>query len=183
MIYPEKQIKLKDNRNAILRSVELKDAPLMLEYMRVTAAETPYLLREPEEVTLSLEGEERILTSMIESPRNLMLTAWVDGRHAGNCSVSAQGNKMRLRHRCSIGIALYQEFCSLGLGRQMLSAVLEVAKECGYEQAELGVISGNENAIALYESLGFETYGTLKRAMKYKNGSYADEILMVKDLR
>lgn len=183
MIYPEKQIKLKDNRTAILRSVQLQDAALMIEYMRVTAAETPYLLREPEEITISLEGEERILTSMIESPRNLMLTAWVDGRHAGNASINAQGGKMRLLHRCSMGIALYREFWGLGLGRQMISILFEEAKKCGYEQMELGVIAGNEKAIALYENLGFETYGTLKRAMKYKDGSYADEILMVKDLR
>lgn len=183
MIYAEKEIKLKDNRTAILRSAQLEDAAKMIEYMRVTAAESPYLLREPEEVTLPLESEERILKGMIDSATDLMLTAWVDGKHAGNCSVSIQGNKKRILHRCGIAIALYQEYCGLGLGRQMLSAALEVAKECGYEQAELGVIAGNERAVALYESLGFGAYGTLKHAMKYKDGSYADEILMMKDLR
>ena len=70
----------------------------------------------------------------------------------------------------------------MGLGRQMLSLLLEQAKKCGYEQAELEVSAGNKNAIALYESMGFTIYGTLKRAMKYQDGSYADDYLMVRDL-
>lgn len=42
--------------------------------------------------------------------------------------------------------------------------------------------AGNKNAIALYESMGFTIYGTLKRAMKYQDGSYADDYMMVKML-
>lgn len=183
MNYENTEIKLKDNRTAILRSAELSDATVLIDYLKVTATETPYLLREPEEIQVTLEMEERILQSIIDNPRGLMLTAWVDGKHAGNCSVNPAGGKLRLLHRCSVGIALYQEYCGLGLGRKMMQAVLEEAKKCGYEQAELGVIAGNERAIALYESLGFVAYGTLKHAMKYKDGSYADEILMLKDLR
>lgn len=35
----------------------------------------------------------------------------------------------------------------------MLETVLKTAKEIGFEQAELEVISDNQNAIALYEKL------------------------------
>lgn len=65
----------------------------------------------------------------------------------------------------------------------MLRAVLEAAKECGYEQAELEVVSTNTKAIRLYESEGFTIYGTRPHGMKYQDGTYADEYLMKKDLR
>lgn len=111
-----------------------------------------------------------------------MLIATIDGKHVGNCAMMPIGNKQRLRHRCSIGIALYQEYQGIGLGKQMLSTVLEQAKEYGYEQAELEVMTGNHKAISLYMSLGFEVCGTLKNNMKYKDGTYADAYSMIKFL-
>ena len=44
------------------------------------------------------------------------------------------------------------------------------AKESGFEQAELEVISDNQNAITLYEKLGFQKYGTFPDNMKYADG-------------
>ena len=49
-------------------------------------------------------------------------------------------------------------------------------------QAELEVIAANSGAIALYKSLGFEICGTMKHAMKYKDGTYADMYTMAKQL-
>ena len=59
---------------------------------------------------------------------------------------------------------------------------LECAKECGYEQAELEVVSKNERAVALYEKIGFERVGERPKAMKHKDGSYDSNIIMVKQL-
>jgi ribosomal protein S18 acetylase RimI-like enzyme len=64
----------------------------------------------------------------------------------------------------------------------MLETILEVARKLGYEQAELEVIAGNDQAIALYEKLGFRKYGTFPDNMKYKDGSYADAYWMMKKL-
>ena len=61
----------------------------------------------------------------------------------------------------------------------MLEKVLDIARNCGSEQAELEVISGN---IALYEKLGFVRYGTFPDSMKYSNGTYTDAIWMMKKL-
>ena len=58
--------------------------------------------------------------------------------------------------------------------------VLDIAKKAGYEQAELEVIANNKPAIALYEKLGFQKYGTFPDNMKYADGSYADAYWMMK---
>lgn len=181
MIY-EETTTLKDGRTCILRNARREDAADLITYLKVTSGETPYLIREPEEITLTIEQQEAFLQSKLEEPEELMLIAIVDGKHVGNCSLSSLGNYKRYAHRCSVAIALYQEYCGVGLGRKMLGTVLEVAKACGYEQAELEVIKGNERAIGLYKSLGFEITGTYPNNVKYKDGSYADAYVMVKML-
>lgn len=46
----------------------------------------------------------------------------------------------------------------------------------------LTVRSDNARAIHLYEKVGFERYGIQPRAFKLKDGTYRDEIIMVKML-
>ena len=176
----EKKDKL--GRTITLRSAELRDAEALLSYMRTTTAETPYLIREPEEVTMTMEQEEAFLQSKTDAERELLLIAETDSRHIGSCSLMQVLPYKRFDHRCSIAIALYQEFCGAGIGEIMLRTLLEAAKQAGYEQAELEVVSENHRAMALYEKLGFEKHGHLPHNMKYADGSYADAEWMVKKL-
>ena len=87
-----------------------------------------------------------------------------------------------VKHRCSIGIALYKQYWGLGIGRELMYLLLESAKKCGYEQAELEVVSKNERAVALYEKIGFERVGERPKTMKHKDGTYDSNIIMVKQL-
>lgn len=177
-------IEVKDKTGAavILRNAETEDAEMLMRYLKAVAEETPYLLREAEEWTLNLDQEKEIINAKIEDDRELMLIALVDGKHAGNCSLMRAGHVIRNRHRCTVGIALYQEFCGRGIGRIMLDTVLGAAKRAWYEQAELEVAAGNARAIALYEKLGFERYGRFPNNMKYKDDSYTDTYWMMKRL-
>ena len=63
-----------------------------------------------------------------------------------------------------------------------MSEILAGAKAAGFEQAELDVVSANAPAIGLYKKMGFEITGTIPHAFKYRDGSYADFLFMVKDL-
>ena len=137
MIFEARKVIDKTGQEVILRNAEKRDAQDLIHYLKVTTAETPYLIREPDEVTLSVEQEEAFIQNMVESERELMLIATVDGKHVGNCSLMSIGSFKRYRHRCEIAIALYQEYCGRGIGRMMMETVLEAAKELGYEQAEL----------------------------------------------
>lgn len=182
MIYAEKIVQTKDGRNIILRNARKEDSASLIEYLKIMATETRFLVSEPEEIRLTLEQEENFIESKQKSEKELLLVATLDGKHIGNCSLCSMGTKQRYKHRCSVAIALYKEYCGLGIGRQMMSTVLEQAKHCGYEQAELEVIVDNKPAIALYKSLGFEIYGTMKNNMKYNDGTYGDAYFMVKYL-
>ena len=169
-------------REIVLRNAEVSDGEALVKYMKATAAETPFLIREPEEVTLTPEQEESFLQSKIEDDKELMLIATIDGKHIGNCSLMRMGSYKRYSHRCDVAIALYKEYCGAGIGKIMLETILDVARQCGYEQAELEVIANNENAIALYEKLGFKEYGRFPDNMKYSDGPYVDAIWMMRKL-
>ncbi|MBD5149682.1 MAG: GNAT family N-acetyltransferase [Oscillibacter sp.] len=182
MDYQEKTVPLKNGGTCLLRRPEENDAEILIAYLKSTAAETRFFQREPEEHTETVEDEAAFIREVNEAERDLLLLAFVDGRFAGSCGMDSRGNKQRVRHRCDIGISLYQEFCGMGLGTLMLTELLEMARQCGYEQAELEVIDGNIPAMGLYRKLGFEAYGTRPRDVKYKDGTYADAHLMVKRL-
>lgn len=182
MIFPEQRFRLKDGRTCALRAAQPEDAEAMLDYLRTTAGETPYLLREPDEVDMTVEQEADFLRTMRDNPRALMLLVLVDGDCAGCCSVMPVGTRSRVLHRCGFAIALYEKYCGQGLGHTLLQTAMDAAKAAGYEQGELSVVCGNDRALRLYTHLGFERCGTLPHTLKYRDGRYADEILMVKTL-
>ncbi|MBW3494436.1 MULTISPECIES: GNAT family N-acetyltransferase [Bacillus] len=65
-----------------------------------------------------------------------------------------------------------------GLARELITNAIQRAREIKLEQLNLGVVSTNEPAKKLYESMGFKTYGIEKRATKM-NGVYSDFEYMV----
>lgn len=182
MIFKPIEIQDKLGRTIVLRTPTPDDADALIDYLKVISAETPYLIREPEEITITHEQEVNFINNSIASERSVILIATLDDNHIGNCSLQSLGNFKRYAHRCDIAIALYQEYCGYGIGKQMLETILKIAKEIGYEQAELEVISSNTSAIALYEKLGFKKYGTFPRNMKYSDGTYDSADWMMKEL-
>lgn len=176
------EVKDKLNRTIVIRSAIADDAEDLIKYLKVTTEETPYLIREPDEVAITHEQEVAFINNCLNSDKSLLLIATLNGSHIGNCSLNPIGSYRRYAHRCEVAIALYQEFCGCGIGRTMLEHMLKVATKMGFEQAELEVISDNKSAIALYEKLGFKKYGSLPDNMKYASGHYASADWMMKKL-
>ena len=182
MKFPEREIILKDGRKCVLRPTGPDLAAEMIEYMKVTAGETEWLLRYPDEVKFTLESEKEILGNLLENPYAIMMIAVVDGKVAGNGSVNGIGDKRKIQHRCSLAIALYEEFWGLGIGTAMIDYMSELAGQIGWKQLDLEVVAENEQAIALYKKCGFIETGRRHNALKFDDGSFHDEILMYKDL-
>lgn len=182
MRFPERQVTLKDGRTCILRSTGPEMAEEMIEYMKKTAGETEWLLRYPDEVNYTAEGEKELLSRILEDPGHVMMAAIVDGKVAGNGSVSGIGGKRKILHRCSLAIALYQDYWNLGIGRAMIDYLTELARQMGFTQMDLEVVAENTQAQALYRKCGFIESGRRVHALKFDDGSLHDEILMYKEL-
>lgn len=170
-----------NGKELLLRSATEEDAQMLLDYIKVTCGETRFLVKEPEEITMTVEQERNFINNMNASDNSLLLLGFLDGEYVGNCSFAGSGAR-RYKHRVSMGIALYQKYTGMGIGRVMIENIIEIAREKGFEQMELEVVANNERAIHLYKKMGFEIYGTFPDNMKYKDGTYADAYWMMRKL-
>lgn len=161
-----------------IRSPGPEEGQELADYYRRSCGETLFLLSEPEDVEYTAESEARYIEENEKSDDSLILCAYVDGKLAGNCSFSPVGSRARIRHRASTGIALFRDYWHMGIGETLMGIVISKARECGYEILELEVVSSNEAALGLYTKLGFKECGRLRNAMKYRDGTYADFVVM-----
>ena len=119
---------------------------------------------------------------MEDHERSFMLAAFLDGELVGNCGVNAMSDHFKMRHRASLGISIKKKAWGLGLGTLLMEKALEQAKENGFTQVELGVFADNDRARYLYRKLGFTEMGCIPKAFCLKDGTYRDEVQMVKFL-
>lgn len=183
MQYEPRIATLKNGLRVILRPVGPADAAQMLDYLRTTSGETPFMIRYPEEVTMSALQEEQMLRERLENPFLADTAAFTDdGRLMGNCSVTRISGHYKQRHRAELGISIYKKYWHIGLGTVLMEHALETVRDMdGVEQVELSVMGKNRHAIPLYERLGFVRVGEVPRAFRFKDGTYDSEIIMIKD--
>ncbi len=179
MYFAPLTITLKDGRTAILRSPDPeRDAAELVEYLHDTAADTPFVLRTPEEVSMTVEGEVRFLEAVVDSESDCMILCEVDGRIAGNCHLSFMG-KQKVRHRCSVAIALRKAFWGLGIGTAMFESMIGIAQSReGVTVMELEFVEGNARARGLYEKMGFRIVGMHPDAIRQPDGQLLALYLM-----
>lgn len=183
MVSTAEKLILRDGRNCTLRSVEPEDAVKMLQYMKIMLGETPFLLRTPEEFRYTPEEEAGVLAGRKDDPRSLMLVAEMDGQIIASADVCSHGSKSRVLHRAELGISVRKEFWHQGIGSALMERLIRFAGEAGFEQIELTVESKNLRALRLYLKNGFRVYGTRPHGMKYPDGSYDDDYLMIRMLQ
>ena len=171
-------IVLKNGKEALIRNADAPDGAAVYENFNQTHAETDYLLSYPDENSYDPEQEAHFLEEKTQSGNEIELVALVDGRVAGTAGIEAVGKKFKLMHRAEFGISILREYWELGLGRALARACISCAKEAGYEQLELNVVSENERAVSLYRSLGFEEYGRNPRGFKSRTAGYQELLYM-----
>ena len=182
MVIQESIVTLKDGTTAVLRSPNLRDAEQMISYLHQTSEETHFMVRYPEECTTDVSWEIAYLEKLLPHPRNFMVAAFIDGELIGNCGVNEIGDRFKMRHRASLGISIKKKAWGLGLGTVLMERALQQAKENGFTQVELGVFADNERAQRLYQKLGFAEMGCIPKAFYLKDGTFRDEIQMIKFL-
>jgi RimJ/RimL family protein N-acetyltransferase len=170
---------LKDAQKLIVRNPKLGDEQGLITQMKIVDSETKFLAREPDEFNFSLEQEREFIKNSMNDENRLFLIGEIDGRIIANCSVGVISNNKRYLHRAAMGIAVCKDYWSNGIGKKMMQECIKWCKEKGIEQLELEVVTENNRAVSMYKNLGFQIHGTKKRALKYGDGTYADEYYMI----
>ena len=115
-------------RTVVFRSGENKDAADLIAYMKQTAMETDYLLREVEEIRLDEAMERRFIEANQTPSKDVMIVILVDGILAGSCSVSGKGMLSRIRHRCELALALKKDCWGAGIGTKTMELFADAVK-------------------------------------------------------
>ena len=183
MIFEAIEYTLKDGRKLVLRPPQESDAAEMLDFRRKSLGESDFLMSYPEEIeSHTVESQLAFINRMIDSPKDKMFTAIVDGKIAGTGQVSFN-TRIKTKHRASIGIALLKEYWGLGIGSAIFTEIIKSATEYGgITQLELEVVEGNHRAIALYKKFGFETVAEIPDAIRLKDGTMLKYFTMMKKL-
>jgi RimJ/RimL family protein N-acetyltransferase len=111
-----------------------------------------------------------------------MNVPWISFLLNGKLAGSAGNNLIRdcakMRHRAEFGISIKKEYWGLGIGDALTKACIECAKNAGFLQLELEVVSENESAINLYKKHGFVEYGRNSRGFRCRDGRWQELVLM-----
>ena len=164
-----------------VRSLCADDAEALNAFRLATYRETHFMARYPEDGA-SLEAMQKGLAGSEASALNCEVGAFAGEKLVGKFGVAQLRPHIKFRHRAVMGISVRKEYWGCGLGSYLMQLAIDQTRSNGFEQLELGVYSDNARAIHLYEKVGFERYGIQPRAFKLKDGTYRDEIIMVKML-
>ena len=184
MIIKDTAFTLKDGRKALLRSPKDEDIRGVLDYLYVSAGETEFILRYPEECgKYTYDGEKALFDRINASDNEAMLVCIVDGKVAGNCQIMWKTG-LKTRHRASVAIALLKEFWNLGIGTRMFEEMIRIAEANeNLIQMELEFVEGNTRARALYEKMGFRITGVNPNAIRLRDGTLLNEYCMIREIK
>lgn len=112
------------------------------------------------------------------------LVAEYDRQVAGYAYASAYRPRAAYKATVEDSIYIHPEAAGKGIGKALLSALLEQCEALGYRQI-IAVIGdgygGSQASLRLHEALGFEVIG-VARGVGYKHGRWLDQVLMQKSL-
>ena len=184
MIIQDIEFTLKDGRHALIRSPKDEDIQGMLDYLYISAGETEFILRYPEECSkYTAEAEKALFDRINASDNEAMLVCLVDGKVAGNCQIVWKTG-IKTRHRATVAIALLKAYWNQGIGTRMFREMIRIAEDNpNILQMELDFVEGNTRARALYEKMGFRITGVRPNAIRLKDGTLLNEYSMIRVIR
>ena len=121
------------------------------------------------------------IAARMGSPLHPWLITEEDGRLLGYASSSPYHRRPAYRWTVETGIYLASEAQGRGLGRQLLSTLIELLTRQGYVTAIAAIALPNPVSIALHERLGFVAAGTYRR-VGFKLDEWTDVSLWQRDL-
>lgn len=174
---------LKNGKSVLIRKPYLDDAEQIINVMKAADEESKFLARNPGEFRFTVEQEKNIIESVLNDNYGRMwFVPEYEGKIVGQCSVGLVRNNERYLHRANVAFVLLKEYWGIGIGGKMMQECIKWCEAHNIEQIELDVLKDNERAISMYRGFGFEVVGTIPNALKYADGTYGDEYLMVKKM-
>lgn len=128
----------------------------MVQIDKLTAADLEQVSRMEQEC-FSMPWSEKSFEEILDNPKAVYVVAREEEQVIGYC-----GAYLILDEADINQVAVAPAHREKGVGRMMMTALMERLKQAGAESVTLEVRKSNIPAIALYEGLGFRTEGIRK---------------------
>jgi len=169
----------KDGREVILRTPRWEDLDDLTEFINSLVEEGADIDKD-QKVTKEQEAEWlRRRLADLENDKVFCLVAEIDGKVVANSEITKRGGYSR--HVGEVGIAIRKGYRDIGIGTEMLKALIAQAEEMGLKILTLSVFSTNARAIHVYRKVGFKETGRIPKNI-YKDGKYIDKIIMTREI-
>lgn len=165
-----RKVRLKDDREVILRLLELSDRDRLLQLFSTMSEEALEWGMPP----YTKETIDRWLTNI---ERLIPLVAISDERIVGYAAIFKHIHPREMGVS-DMGIYLHQDFHNVGLGTVMTETALSVAEEQGLHRIGLHVVEDNVVAVNLYKKFGFSVEGTIRDAYYGADKKYHNLLVM-----
>jgi phosphinothricin acetyltransferase len=121
--------------------------------------------------------EERAEWLAARGPRHPVLVADVGGLVTGWASLNRFNPRPAYDHVADFSIYIERGWRGCGVGRRLLTALVERAQALGYHKMVLSAFPFNPAGVSLYERLGFTTVG-IYREQGRLDGQWVDVLVM-----
>ncbi len=160
----------------VVREASPADAPGLLDLQRALDRESRFMLLEPDERAADpADLRERLARQAAQADPSFTIVA--DRRRpVGYVDVSVLPFR-RSRRTGYLVMGVLESHAGQGVGRELLLAAAEHARDRDMRRLELTVMTHNRRAFHLYLSVGFLVEG-LRRAALEIEGGFADEYYM-----
>jgi len=170
---------VKDGRRVVLRKPRWEDLDDLLDFINSLVEEGADITRETP-VTREEEAEwlGRYLAS-IEKGETIGVVAEVDGMVVANSEVTRRRGSQS--HVGGLGIAVKKGYRRVGIGKELMKALMEESRKAGLKVLVLDVFDSNKVAKSLYAKMGFKDAGRIPKGV-FKKGRYIDLLRMTLEL-
>jgi len=157
------------NENDVDHFIKIRKDSLQLDPKSFGAMPNVKIDREQTIKDLKKKDEENFILGYFENEKLVGILGFI------------RNHNKKIRHKGYIwGVFVYQEFRGKKIGDRLMQECIERASNLpGLQKILLSVSHISQNALYLYEKLGFEIYGTEPNAMMWE-GERIDEIFMQK---
>ena len=166
-------------KDFIIRRATPGDAPSLVELGRAVGTEPAGWLIS-DSTWRGVSDERRYLRAVRRHAHAAVFVAETEERVVGRLSL-ARDDHPASSHVADLGLMVAAGQRRRGIGRALLEAAVEWAREAGVRKLELHVFPHNAPAIALYEGFGFRREG-YRRGHYRRGAQYIDAILMAYDV-
>jgi RimJ/RimL family protein N-acetyltransferase len=166
-----------------IRTLAAEDAALFRDIRREALRTAPHSFGESLEELEATQLEATVARITGGLPDSFILGAFSGERLCGIAAFARETYRKR-RHRGLVwGVFVRAEMRGRGIARRLLTELLDRVRQLdGLLVAELSVATSEPGARALYASLGFQSFGIHRRALRMPDGAFVDEENMYLDL-